>query len=226
MERVSGNALGNGGESDRYRFDARRFADFEALLTWVYRDQKADLIVAQGAGLHDVEAAADGQARFASSADGCAAVAKIGALGVRVDGGGSLAGRSGALNPLAEYVHEVIGQTITGRMAIEYARSDNRPDAMVGKRARFVPDPSRKYIYDDRGRACACRVVRIGPGPDQISMARRFYAEWWRAVHAARGRLEAAGVACPAFTAPAEPWAERGGDLCPGVAGTQNLVAR
>jgi hypothetical protein len=66
----------------------RKQMAIDKLLEWVYRDQRADLIVGMGAGLMPGEAEIDGVALQGSSACGCVALGRIAELGYRIDGGG------------------------------------------------------------------------------------------------------------------------------------------
>lgn len=104
--------------------------DIEDFLVWVYRDQKADVVVGQGQGMHTIEAAMDGIGRTAVSACGVAAVARIAELGWRVDGGGFSAG---ALHIDAELAHEAVLrlQRPLALLLMRHARDASRPPVLT-----------------------------------------------------------------------------------------------
>jgi hypothetical protein len=165
----------------------------EDLLVWTYRHQRADVVIRRGVGLHDLEAAADGVPVLASSACGCAAVARIGALGVRVD---SLGRDRGDLHPDAEVVHGAV-QELTGRvhglpiahLVISHAARGEAPDAMVGQvpRARPYIHPANGTVrvdWLDAGKRRGVCPVAWAPSWAEIDAKRDEYRAWWHALRA------------------------------------------
>lgn len=171
----------------------RQSIPMDRLLVWTYRDQRADVVIRRGVGLHGLEAAADGVAVQASSACGCAAVARIAELGVRVD---RLGRDRGDLHPDAELVHRAVlevGGKLAGlpvaHLIIRCASRGEAPDAMVGE----VPQ-ARPYLHavngsvrvdgrDASGRYGWC-PVSWSPSWADIHAAREEYRVWWSAVRA------------------------------------------
>lgn len=160
--------------------------DIEALLVWAYRDQKADVVISRGVGLHGLEAAADGVASYASSACGCAAVARIAELGVRVDQAGRDAG---ALHPDAEVVHRAVMRLtdrVNGlprwRLVVQNAARGERPDAMVGEVPRPIPllqrDGRPMVNWTDKGKRYGSCPVEYAPSAAMILAAQAEYAAW------------------------------------------------
>jgi hypothetical protein len=129
--------------------DLREPTDIEALLVWTYRKQRADRVLAADAGLFDQEATIDGGQRSATSRDGVAAMARIGALGVRVNGA---AASAGALHVDAEVVHDAVTSLppIEAALVIAHARAGTRPDD-----SEIVP-PRAGPRRNERGRIIRC----------------------------------------------------------------------
>lgn len=192
--------------------------DIEGLLVWVYRDQKADLVISRGVGLHGLEAAADGVASYASSACGCAAVARIGELGVRVD----QAGRDGgALHPDAEVVHRAVMRLtdrVNGlprsRLIIQNAARGERPDAMVGQVPRPRPllqrDGRPVVHWTDKGKRYGSCPVQYAPSAAMILAAQAEYSAWHATLRLLAIALQAEGQMTKYWplppAAPAAPW--------------------
>lgn len=198
---------------------ARQPIDVEQLLVWTYRDQRADVVIRRGAGLHTLEALADGVEVTTTSACGCASVARIAELGVRVDSSGRDAG---ALHPDAEVIHLAVMQLtekLAGlplwRLVIHHASMNERPDPMVGVVPR--PRPYRHPVNgevriegkDRNGRYGYC-PISYQPSDASIRAAREEYAAW----HACLVWLVETLRIDPRLTrwhpmppaAPAEPW--------------------
>ena len=102
-----------------------------ALLTWVYRDQKADVM--SGKDLHAAEAGeADPEDYHGGwSADGCAAMAEIARVGVIVRGTGHR--QYPALHPDAEAVHDAVVtlsriDPLGARLLRHHGRRGDTPD--------------------------------------------------------------------------------------------------
>lgn len=123
--------------------DFRTAMAIDRLLVWTYRHQRADIVIAQGAGLQRIEAAMDGVALGAVSACGCAALARTAALGCQVAGGG---GPAGHLHIDAERVHAAVMRLDrpVALLVIRHARQGDAPD--------WVPRPRLKPVWDGRGR--------------------------------------------------------------------------
>lgn len=165
----------------------------EDLLVWTYRHQRADVVIRRGVGLHDLEAKADGVPVLASSACGCAAVARIAELGVRVD---SLGRDRGDLHPDAELVHAAV-LDLAGRvnglpiahLVISHAARGEVPDAMVGQvpRARPYIHPANGTVrvdWLDAGKRRGVCPIAWAPSWPEIDAKREEYRAWW---HALRG---------------------------------------
>ena len=102
-----------------------------ALLTWVYRDQKADLMSGKelytGAQCQKIQRESGG----AWTRDGCAAMAEIGRVGIVVRGTGQH--QRPALHPDAEAVHDLVvelskSDPLGARLLRLHARRDDKPD--------------------------------------------------------------------------------------------------
>ncbi|QEX18511.1 hypothetical protein FRZ44_38180 [Hypericibacter terrae] len=173
-----------------------RSLDIEALLHWTYQRQKADLVIDRGQGLHRLEAEADGIEIQSRSADGCARIAEIIALGAKIEGLGRPAGE---LHPDAEAVHEAIlvrrKDRETGRslaltplqrgLLLVHARQGDRPDWLPGAVQRWEPvrkaDGSVKVVWGREGRKdlpSHCEI-RLAISQEEIDLARWVYGQWW-----------------------------------------------
>ncbi|MBS7792178.1 hypothetical protein KTR66_19420 [Roseococcus sp. SDR] len=198
----------------------RQPIDIERLLVWVYRDQRADVVIDRGAGLYEAEAALDGVAGSYVSVCGCAAVARIQALGVRVDRQGRDAG---ALDPDAEVIHRAVMQLsdrVAGlprsRLVIQNAATASRPDAMVDEVPRPIPILNREgrpaVEWLDKGRRFGVCRVDYQPSASAILAAREEYAAWHQALRLLafvlqrEPRVTKFHALSPA--APAAPWLE------------------
>jgi len=169
--------------------DLREPVDIERLLVWTYRDQRADKVLAASSGLLAAEAALDGHGRYLTSGDGVATMARIGALGVRVDGGGP---SSGALHQDAEVVHEAVTMLgkIEAHLVIEHARAASRPDQIeiIPPRAYAVRNrlgrATIEYEDWDRNRNYGFCSVQWTVAPTTAEVVFLEYAMWWRALDA------------------------------------------
>jgi hypothetical protein len=169
--------------------DLRQPVDIERLLTWTYRDQRADKVLAAPSGLLDAEAALDGHGRYLTSGDGVASMARIGALGVRVDGGGP---SSGALHPDAEIVDEAVTMLgkIEAHLVITHARGASRPDQIeiVPPRAWAVRNRRGRATVEyedwDRNHNYGFCPVQWTVAPTTAEVVSLEYAVWWRALDA------------------------------------------
>jgi hypothetical protein len=162
--------------------------DIEGLIHWTYQRQKADQVIERGQGLHRLEAEADGIEIHGRSADGCARIAEIIALGAKIEGSGMPAGE---LHPDAEAVHEAVMIRRKGALTplqrgliLVHARAGTRPDWMEGERERYEPvrrpDGSIKVSWSRDGRKdlpSHCEI-RLAVSQEEIDLARRVYGEW------------------------------------------------
>ena len=177
----------------------KKTIDIETLLHWTYQRQKADLVIDRGQGLHRLEAEADGIEIQSRSADGCARIAEIIALGAKIEGLGRPAGE---LHPDAEAVHEAILVRLkdreTGRslaltplqrgLLLVHARQGDRPDWMKGAVQRWEPvrkaDGSIKVVYNagpGKHIPSYCEI-RLAAAQEEIDLARMVYGQWWAAM--------------------------------------------
>lgn len=195
---------------------AKAAIDIEALLFWVYAKQLAAKNESGGVGLHEAERLADGIEWAASSADGVAAVARIGELGCRVDGGGYT---HGDVHPDAETVHQAVcalGDLDAG-LIIMHAQSGRRPECMPGVEAKQVP------MLDAKGRPIPMRdrndhvvkgqfKMRWTIRPDVLDNLRMVYLRWWDLLDVLAKGLQG-GLRDHLPTAPScprEPWRTKG----------------
>lgn len=198
----------------------RQPIDIEQLLIWTYRVQKADQVIRRGGGLHSLEALVDGVQLNATSTCGCAAVARIQELGVRVD----VEGRdAGALHPDAEVVHRAVMRLtarVQGRpgwqLIIGHAAWGDRPDSMEGEMPRPIPVLNRRglprveFTTPGRRQDEAMCLVEYAPSAASILLAREEYAAWHQLLRLLALALQAEpGLSrfhplAPA--APAAPW--------------------
>lgn len=189
--------------------------DIEELLIWTYRNQKADLVVDRGLGLHEQEARVGGIALQGQSKCGCAAVEAIQALGVRVDGTGGC----DALHEDAEVVHQVVGRLkhrFLIELVINHARGADRPDPLPGLQPRPVSTTNGKgqirvrYEPWDKNRNYGWCPIEWTISMAAIEQARLDYTMWRDAVArvAATLRIENRLVKniVTGPTAPVRPW--------------------
>jgi hypothetical protein len=165
--------------------ETRQPIDIEALLVWTYRDQRADRVLKMAGGMYAQEDALDGREVVRTSADGVAAVQKIGLLGTRVDGGGP---SNGALHPDAEIVHQAVTELATpaAMMVSRHARAASRPDSMPIPTPRPVRQVSvngrTKLAYapwDKNGNYGWCPIAWT-VSPTTIDAVHAEYALWRR----------------------------------------------
>lgn len=183
-------SFASGGASDaRAAAAARPAENVEEFLRWVYRVQRADVVVEGGHGLHALERALDGVERQGVSACGCVAVARVASVGGFVDGGGF---DSGKLDPRAERAHEIARRTLEGPSlgrVIQYARAghsqDGRPEIakvvtvrLVAKTHRYTKQPVVIPGEGALGMGAHCPLVE----EREAWAMRQAMAEWtaWR----------------------------------------------
>jgi hypothetical protein len=166
--------------------------DVEAFLTWVYRDQKAHVVVERGAGLHVLEREAAGLNVVRVAADGVSNVAEAMAVGAIIRGSG-LAAMSGALHADAETTHRIVSlmpsraRSLVIASALVAARPDWKPEAC--HRFVVVPTENGKLIRHDYDRnrnklRSWCTVIEVD-NPDDVKIFRTAYELW----HATLGRI-------------------------------------
>ena len=111
--------------------------DLFALLTWAVRDQMADR---DDVSLHEVEIAAFSPSGWRTSRCGCAAVEKIGHLGVPIDGSGQVRGVAPRVHEDAERVVGAVRRLSQYEqyLVLSYARKGQQPRPWQGKQ-KFVP---------------------------------------------------------------------------------------
>ena len=193
--------------------------DIEDLLVWTYRDQRADVVIRNGVGLHDTEAAMDAgsvEARGSSSTCGCAALERIGRAGCRVDGGGLSADH---LHEDAERIHRQVERLPApiAALVIRSARINDRLDWMPGVVPRAAPvlngrrQVSVRCEVWDKNRDYGWCPIEWTPSQVRIDAARDEYGLWWQALRSLAGwvrrdlvRYRATG---PAISA--TPWVTR-----------------
>ena len=203
--------------------------DVEALVSWTYQVQCADVVIGSGVGLYQGEAWVDGVGGHGGHVgygfDSCANVRRAAILGCKVDGGGF---NAGDLHPDAEAVHDAVMALIAddrnpGLLVLQLGIAGCRPDWREGAEPRWEPCETRQrpdgtrvpvYTYNrDAGignRPWLC-PMRFIDDPVSIDWARRVYDAWWRGLVALAGaftanreRLSAHTVTGPAVAA--APW--------------------
>lgn len=212
---VSGNSSGNGAVTG-VTLPAQ---DIERLLHWAYGVQRVGWLEGRGVGLAALEAAADGNEVYGVSGCGCAAVARMGVLGVRVDT--SRVGGHPDAAPDALALHQAVLSATRGvarGLVIRHAEAGTRPDwdapgirclpVMRRKRGEDVPE----VVLSDKGRRPLwCPVRYTGRRRDDLEAIRQVWSTWRSALLAVRfallrdgRRIRGALPTGPA--APAEPW--------------------
>jgi hypothetical protein len=164
--------------------------DVESLLVWTYRDQRADIVLGWDFESDPSGAAAIGRP-LGFGRDSLAALERVGALGVRVDGGGP---SSDAVNIDAEATHRAVTRLgrETATLVVYHARLASRPDDHITiRRGRFVAarDAQGRTVLEDRSpkknndrNYAACKLVWIPPS--NTAFARRNYRHWHDAMSA------------------------------------------
>jgi hypothetical protein len=166
--------------------------DIEALLVWTYRHQCADRVIGRGIGMFVQESAMDEVYEpHGTSADGVLAVARIGMLGTRVDGGGASAA---ALHIDAEIVHEAVMclPRDARELVILHARNASRPDDDAMPMPRPYPlragvgrYPDRavvRYADWDKHHDYGWCLVQWTSAPSSADVIRQNYATWRNAL--------------------------------------------
>lgn len=197
----------------------------EALVAWAWQRECVGAVLGRGIGMMEGERAAAGIRWAGASADGVAAVERVGSLGCFVDGGGPVI--APPVHPDAERVWEVVqglGSRIARSLVVEHARTGGRPEWYPGARVEWRAEKRGgrdRLVWDGRrcvGTFVECvvsvergdgsRVVRADVLPETIGYRRGLYGVWWDALAevegAVRGRLVAHRV--EGVGAPREPW--------------------
>ena len=134
--------------------------DIEALVIWAFRDQKADLVVGRGAGLHEIEASADGRPRQGGS--NVASLAQYAALGTKIDEPGP---DPGLVDPDAERIYEAVLtlNTACKGLVCRHGRNASRPDYGAGLEGQAALRSQR--LAGKRG---GPHDLRSQPAPDRL----------------------------------------------------------
>ena len=210
---------------------AREGIALTALLVWTYQRQKADAM--SGKGLWSPELAREsdgGEPARRWSGCGCAQLAAVAALGVRIEGGGW---QRPAVHADAELVHDLVvamsEDDWAGAMLLRrYGRQGGAPEWSEGRqefepvrdaRDRIVQDAYDEValVIDARGRERAMPVrycpVRAHPSDAWIEMTRAEYRTWFaalkrlaRALAAPPGKRALTRWRIVGLGATAEPW--------------------
>ena len=195
--------------------ELRRSIDVERLLWWVYRDQKADIVIGRGDGMMATEAAVDGVVIRGVSGDGVAAVISQAQLGCRVDGGGASADH---LHRDAETAHRAVMRLPRpiALTVMQHARAGTRPDWLPEARPKAEPrmTPRGKVLvrYDvsDVHRNYGWCVIDWTTSVAQIQAARTEWALWHAALWSLSAELSRPRVMTRFLpsppSVPAEPW--------------------
>lgn len=208
---------------NRYDVAVRERITVARLLTWVYRDQKADLM--SGKGLLGMEVAVDcdegGTFRGASSC--CATVEMNGLLGTIIRSTGWQ--QRPALHPDAEAVHDVVMACwgwATASLLIRHARQADTPDWHTGMQRLVALERLGEIVQDRYDEVVTvkyrkssrvvpvlyCPVVRH-PSMEFVEMQRDVYRQWHRGLLRVEERLEAVALVrwqVDGIGAAAEPW--------------------
>ena len=199
----------------------------EALLTWAYRDQMAEL----------ESETPDRVGWPGASRDGCATVEWIGQLGCMPDRGPSMHGltrpeRLGDASLVVTAVR-VTCRHATRDLVEHHARTGSRPDWKPTARHRLEPlgwvtlakdrrdwgaragdelaETENWYDPDDRREYRVCPLIEMD-SPEITAYHRDLYAEWWDALEAMRAWLSVAGRLMQHQVTdqmpPREPWRE------------------
>ena len=196
--------------------------EIQALLQWTYVKQKADAAHNTGAGLHDIEASADGVEVRKVSGDGVARIAAIEHLGCRVDSGGRSTG--GQVHEVAEMVHEAVRRLSPLAYGfVLYCAKTEQPMDWGGALPPTRPHVVKCCWRKEAGRDGALRGIyrnrnlighRIVPviTPQHIRYLRTNYITWWHAMATVVERLAKAGLHVDGPAAPIDPWMVGGVD--------------
>lgn len=203
----------------------REVVTVEQLVAWAWQRECVGAVLGRGVGLMEGERAAAGIRWAGASADGVAAVERVGSLGCFIDGGGPVI--APPVHPDAEAVWEVV-QGLPSRIArslvVEHARAGDRPEWYPGARVEWRAERRGgrdRLLWDGRRcigtmvecvvsveRADGSRVVRADVLPETIGYRRDLYRLWWDALaevgQGVARRLVAHRV--EVVGAPREPW--------------------
>jgi hypothetical protein len=131
---------------DRH-FRLRRKLTIEALLRWVYRDQKVIEITGRSLYAGEVVKGERWVRQQCVSGDGCIAVERNSQVGCPIDGGGPVRGIAQPLHQDAETVHEIVLSLpfeASGQL-INYGRTGEAPEPPPAPHFRQVLDFDRRW---------------------------------------------------------------------------------
>lgn len=168
----------------------------EDLVAWVYRDQKADVVMERGVSLNRVEQlindfgvcpaeyAHGEQINRTMTTDSAAMIERHG-----LAGGARSSGTSNALHADAETVHEIVRKMspVLRQLIIEHARTGSIPDAGGAIYYRYVPRRvDGKIVTHYQQPAHKVRPVlqeiELDTNEARVLMHRQLYVMWWDAL--------------------------------------------
>lgn len=176
-----GGTAGTEGFQPRHRRDT----DLEALLVWVYRDQRAD-----------VNALKAGRATKPGGwgPSNAASMMRRGMLGVKIDCAGSAAMDAGVCHPDAELVHDAVMRLddLGAGLVVHHARTASRPaldDPDSVPEVEPVRRSNGKVRVEDGpdGKFCP---VRYSIDPEHSAFLLGVYRHWVRAMETVRIEVE------------------------------------
>jgi len=181
----------------------------EEWVTWTYREQKARTV--------EDRLALAGQPSGHATRCSVARVAEAAALGAVIAGGG----RSAALHPDAELVHETVMTALDPMqrgLVIAFGETGVVPDWVPGGLRidrMTTPRGSPTYVTDEHRNPKAC-LFRFVCDPQVIAYRRHVYRVWWLSLSMLAILLREAGLkSCGDPTTPFEPWAPSPGGAIP-----------
>jgi len=186
---------------------SREATALTALLVWTYQRQKADVMSGKGLWSPELDSAAERATKQRWSGCGCAQLAAVAALGVRIEGGGW---QRPAVHADADLVHDLVVELSRGDWAgamllRRYGRQGGAPEWTEGRqefepvrdaRDRIVQDSYDEValVKDAVGRERAVPVrycpVRLYRSDAWIEMTRAEYRLWFGALKRLAAALE------------------------------------
>lgn len=187
--------------------------DIEVLLAWAFNDQR--IAGDPAAGLHQIEAQADGYSWQGHSADGCYVVERIAKVGCRIDI--SPGSKSAAFHPAAEAVARAVAASPEAVLVEEYACLGVRPSGWREPERWIIPcqwkdgeaGTNAEWVWRGPRRSNPFCPVMVSTSPDAIAAARARYIAWYDALvdlsFALAARALGFVILPPTFDR--EPWA-------------------
>lgn len=206
---VSGLTMRSIGPSGR-PWEPAGSIDVEQLVVWALKDQKADRHV--GAGLHWIEARAEGLEPNGRSTDGCAALADIEHMGCRIDR--SAVTVRDLVHPAAEVVAALLFDIDGGELVRHHGKTAGRPGGWSEPMRWFRPVVWAKDGIEAQWERTGpgnspkiCRIVSVTT-PAEIARRRADYERWYEALGQLAWRLStrALGFTVQQPAAPRRPW--------------------